>query len=79
MKVKWLGQSKVIRGLLVVFYTLLIFLFLVEIFIQKYVELFLEGYAFFYPVYGFLSCILVFIAAKIVSKIFKRDPDYYEQ
>ena len=79
MKVKWLGQSKVFRGFLVVFYTFILFLFLIEIFIHKHAELFLEGYAFFYPVYGFLSCILVFIAAKIVIKILKRDSGYYDK
>jgi len=79
MKIKWLGKLKEIRLLLIIFYTLLFLLFFIEFFVHKHAELFFEGLLFFFPIYGFFSCILVFGAAKILIKIVKRDPDYYEQ
>lgn len=79
MKFKWFGQSTEVRRLLIGYFVLLLILFFVEFFVHKHAELFLEGLLFFLPVYGFFSCVLVFGAAKIISKIIKRDPDYYEQ
>jgi len=79
MKFKWLGQSTSVRRFVIGYFVLLVFLIFIEFFVHKHAELFLEGLVFFFPVYGFISCILVFSAAKIMSKIIKRDPDYYEQ
>lgn len=79
MKFKWLGESTAVRRFLIGYFLLLLFLFFVEFFVRKHAELFWEGLLLFFPVYGFFSCILVFCAAKIVSNILKRDPDYYEQ
>jgi len=79
MKIKWLGKLKEIRCLFIILYVLLFLLFIIEFFVPKHAELFLEGLLFFFPIYGFFSCILVFSAAIIVSKILKRDSDYYER
>jgi len=79
MKIKWLGKSKEIRRLLIIFYSFLFLLFFIEFFVHKHAELFLEGLLFFFPIYGIFSCILVFGAAIIVSKILKRNSDYYER
>ena len=79
MKIKWLGKSKEIRRPLIIFYSFLFLLFFIEFFVHKHAELFLEGLLFFFPIYGIFSCILVFGAAIIVSKILKRNSDYYER
>ena len=78
MKIMRLGKSKRVRSPLIVFCTLLFLLVLADVFIHKHADLFLEGLLFFFPLYGFVSCVLIFSVAKGIAKILKRDSDYYE-
>lgn len=79
MKTKWLERSKGVRRILIVFYALLLILFLMDIFIHKHTELFFEKLYFFFPLYGFFSCLVIFGVTKGVTKIIKRGVDYYER
>ncbi len=38
-----------------------------------------EGVIGFYPLYGFVACVLLVLLAKEMRKLVKRDEDYYER
>ena len=38
-----------------------------------------EGWPGFYPIYGFVACVLLVLIAKELRKILMRDEDYYDR
>jgi len=79
MKIKWFEESKRARWFHIAFYALLFLSFLMDTFIYKHAGLFFEKLHFFFPLYGFLSCLVIFGITKGVMKFLKRGSDYYEQ
>ena len=54
-------------------------LLLVDLFVPIHGRLPWEGWFGFSGVYGFISCILLVLAAKQLRKLIKRDEDYYDR
>jgi len=64
----------IFRGL----YALAAGLFLVDFFIHRHVVHPWERLWGFYPIYGFLSIVLLVLVAKQLRKVVMRDEDYYD-
>ncbi len=49
-----------------------------DLFYSKHVEYAVEGWIGFYGAYGFVSCVLLVLAAVQLRRIVKRGEDYYD-
>ena len=38
-----------------------------------------DGWFFFYAVYGFVACVALVLAAKVLRRVVMRPEDYYDQ
>lgn len=69
-----------VKRLLWTLYSCLIGLILIDLFIAKHPYFPWEEYPSFYAAYGFVSCVLLVLAAKyILRKMVKRREDYYDR
>lgn len=69
-----------VKKLLWSLYSCLIGLVLIDLFIPKHPYFPWEEYPSFYATYGFVSCVLLVLAAKyILRKMVKRREDYYDR
>ncbi len=61
------------------FYGSLVFLLIVEFFIEKHPYFSFAALPAFYAVYGFISCALIIAVSKILGKVWlQKGEDYYE-
>lgn len=67
-----------VKWLLRIFYGACAILFAIDFFFHRHVEHPLEGWWGFYPLYGFISCTLLVLAAKEMRKVLIRGDDYYD-
>lgn len=68
-----------IKRLLGFFYTLLLFLLVIDFFIPKHPIFPWEEWPQFYAVFGFVACVCLVLAAKyILRPLVKRKEDYYD-
>jgi hypothetical protein len=68
-----------VRRLLRLFYGMLAVLLVLDLFIEKHADFPWEGYADFFAGFGFVSCTLVILIAKLLRVFVKRREDYYEK
>lgn len=54
-------------------------LFVVDFFFHRHSVHPLEHWWGFYPLYGFVSCVVLVLAAKEMRKVLMRDRDYYDE
>jgi len=59
------------------FIGVLIILFILDLFIHKHVHYQIEGVFGFYSLFGFLSCSLIIIGAKLIGIFICKKEDYY--
>ena len=76
-KVKIFDTPINIRRLLKFFYISLAVLLIVDFFIHKHAEFTWEKAPDFFAVYGFVSCILLVLIAKILRLFIQRNENYY--
>jgi len=68
-----------VKILLGCFYTSLLVLLIVELFVHKHPHFAWEAWPEFYAVYGFVACVVLVVAAKyILRPLVKRREDYYD-
>ena len=68
-----------IRKMLRVFYGICILLFALDFVIHRHTEFRWEGLPGFYPVYGFVGCVILVFAAKWMRTFLMRPEDYYDK
>jgi len=66
--------SKIIRTLALVCAALVAF----DFFFEKHGHYSWESFPGFYALFGFVSCVVLVLAAKQLRRILKRDEDYYD-
>ena len=71
-------KPKNVRHILRGFYTICLGLLLADIFYHRHVTHSWESLWGFYPLYGFVACVVLVIAAKGLRKLVMRDPRYYD-
>ncbi|MFP4476086.1 MAG: hypothetical protein ACLFOY_11065 [Desulfatibacillaceae bacterium] len=77
-KTGWFDKPKNVKIFLRVFFASLVVLLLVDFFIEKHPEFAWEYAPSFYAAYGFVSCVVLVLAAKVLRWFIKRDEDYYD-
>lgn len=77
-ELKIFDKPKNVKIFLIVFFTALGVLLMVDLFIEKHGEFPWETAPEFFAAYGFASCVLLIFIAKVLRLIVKRDEDHYD-
>lgn len=67
-----------VHRLLRVFYAICAVLFAADLIVHRHTLFTWEGLWGFYPVYGFVACVLLVLIAKEMRKVVMRKEDYYD-
>lgn len=67
--IKW-----ILRG----FYSICLFLFVLDFFVHRHIETSIEKLPAFYAIYGFVACVLLVLIASQMRKWLMRGEHYYE-
>lgn len=74
----WLARPDTIRKLWWLFSALLVALVAAQIFIKVKGYFTIDGWFGFGAAFGFLSCAIMVVAAKLLGYVLKRPEDYYD-
>ena len=75
----WLDDPKKVSR---IFWSLVVVcagLLAVDLFYHKHVILEAEGIFGFYGIFGFVTCVVLVLVAKLMRKVLMRDEDYYDR
>ncbi|SHE56468.1 hypothetical protein SAMN04487965_0170 [Microbulbifer donghaiensis] len=68
-----------VRRLLRIFYGICALLVALDFVVHRHTEFRWEGLPAFYPLYGFVGCVLLVIVAKWMRRFLMRPEDYYDR
>lgn len=77
-ELKIFDKPETVNRFLILFYVCLFLLLVADFFIHKHITFPWEGAIWFFPVYGFMTCVALIFVAKIIRHFVKREEDYYE-
>lgn len=77
-KTHFFDRPENVSRLLRVFYAVCIILALLDFVIHRHVYHSLESVWLFYPIYGFVGCVLLVLVAKWMRTFLMRDESYYD-
>lgn len=72
-------NPKNIKRLLLGFYICCIALVVIELFVERHTYHAWESVFGFYAIYGFVGCVFLVLASKVLRKLVMRDEDYYDR
>lgn len=72
-------NPKNVKRLLTVFYSCCALLFILDFIIHRHVYHSWENLWGFYPIYGFVGCVVLVLVATWMRTFLMRDEDYYER
>jgi hypothetical protein len=72
-------RPETLRRILLSLYIICGLLFGLDFIIHRHTEHPLEGLYGFYPIYGFIGCVVLVIVASWMRKVIMRDENYYQQ
>ena len=75
----WILKKDNIKKLWILLYVLLVFLILIQFIFPIYGHFAIEGWVAFAAWFGFLSCVVMVVVAKILGFLVKREDSYYEK
>jgi uncharacterized membrane protein len=67
-----------IKRILHVVYGICALLVVLDFIVHRHTEHPLEGLYGFYPIYGFVGCVVLVLVAKLMRKVLMRDENYYQ-
>lgn len=74
----WADRPEVRRWIRFALYSICLLLLLLEFFIHRHTEVWLEKLPAFYSLYGFAALIVAVSLAKILRRMVGREEDYYK-
>ena len=74
----WLDHPENQRKVRVTLYVACAILFVLDFIIHRHVEIPVERFWGFYPIFGFVACVLLVLVAKEMRKVLMRTEDYYD-
>ncbi len=75
----WLQQPATIRRLWWLFAGILLLTIAAEFLVELHPHFGADGWTAFYAIFGFLSCVVMVVVAKLIGYVLKRREDYYER
>ena len=75
----WFDKPEHFRLFLRLFFAALAVLLIVDPFIHKHAEFGWEETPGFFAAYGYISCVLLVLVAKLLRRFIKRDEAYYDR
>ena len=78
-KIGWFDKKKNLILFLRIFYASLALLLVLDFFVVKHAAFGFDGVPNFFAAYGFISCVLLVLGAKVLRMFVKKDEDYYDK
>lgn len=78
-KQDFFDNPKNIRWMLRGFYVVCGLLLIADFFVHRHIYVYFERLPAFYPLYGFVACLLLVFVGKILRSAVKRDEAYYDK
>lgn len=78
-RVYFFDKPRNVKILMQVFYTCCAILVVLDFVINRYTYHALENVWAFYPIYGFVGCVVLVVIAKWMRTFLMRDEDYYDK
>ena len=75
----WFDDPAHVKLFLKIFFSSLVVLLILDFFISKHPYFYWEDAPDFFAAYGFISCVLLVLVAKVLRLFIKRDEDYYDR
>ncbi|UTW53311.1 hypothetical protein KFF05_08170 [bacterium SCSIO 12827] len=75
----WLDDQKNVRKIIITLFIVCGLLFLADGFYEKHSHFGFEDVFGFYAIYGFVMCVILVLAAKVMRIFLMRDEDYYDR
>lgn len=79
MKQHWLVRPEMIRRLWIVFLAILALTILAEPLIERHPEVGIDALFAFNAWYGFVACVVLVVAARLIGLALKRSDDFYDR
>ncbi|HEX9647745.1 MAG TPA: hypothetical protein VGB88_09620 [Alphaproteobacteria bacterium] len=74
----WLDDWRNVRKLLFAFFAVCALLILLDLLYHKHAVLAFEEWFGFYAIYGFVACMILVLASRLLRKLVGRRKDYYQ-
>lgn len=74
----WFDKKKNLVLFLRIFYASLVLLLILDFFVVKHPAFHFEGVPNFFAAYGFISCVLLVLGAKVLRSLVKKEEDHYD-
>lgn len=74
----WFDKPGNLKLFLRIFYASLVLLLIIDFFIEKHPEFNFDGAPNFFAAYGFISCVLLVLVAKVLRLFLMKDEDHYD-
>ncbi len=74
----WFDSNKNLVLFLRIFYASLVVLLGIDFFIEKHPDFAFDGAPDFFAAYGFISCVMLVLIAKVLRMFLMKDEDYYD-
>ncbi len=75
----WFDKKENLIFFLRIFYGSLVGLLVIDFFISKHPDFSFDGAPNFFAAYGFISCVMLVLVAKVLRMLLIRDEDYYDR
>lgn len=75
----WFDSPQNVKLFLRLFFASLAVLLVLDFFIHKHADFHWEEAPNFFAAYGFISCVMLVLAAKVLRFFIKRGEDYYDR
>ena len=76
---RWLDEPKNVWKVVFALFALCAILIGLDFVVEKHTHFLFEEWWGFYAVYGFVACVLLVLAAKVLRFFVKRGEDYYDE
>ncbi len=77
-KYTWFDKPANVKKIIVALCVVCALLFIADFFYHKHAHFGIEKVFGFYAIYGFVMCVLLVLAAKVMRVLLMRDEDYYD-
>lgn len=74
----WFDKPANLKLFLRIFYVSLVILLVIDFFISKHAAFGFDGVTNFFAVYGFISCVMLVLIAKVMRMFLMKDEEYYD-